>query len=95
MCNKRSTVNARINGRKVRVDPCMRGIIELLNRAGIVTAACCCGHGRYPQTIITDTDIILELNSKITIPRTRNFYRMDEDGFFFIPEILEVANASQ
>ncbi|KKL85456.1 hypothetical protein LCGC14_1954610, partial [marine sediment metagenome] len=35
-----------------RIDPCMRDLINALKQQGIETLGCCCGHGKYPMTII-------------------------------------------
>jgi hypothetical protein len=37
-----------------RIDPCMRWKIEALKGYLIFnkTVACCCGHGKYPETIV-------------------------------------------
>ncbi len=88
MCNKRATVVARVNGRAFRVDSCLRDEVIALNRAGIRTVGCCCGHGRYPKTIVirTQEGKIALHPSREDIPRKRLFYRTDSDGFYFIPE---------
>jgi hypothetical protein len=56
---------------------------------GFKTVGSCCGHGIYPLTIVCRTveGKYFELISGIDIPRTRNFYRLDKDGFYFIPEL--------
>ena len=55
------------------------------------TLACCCGHGKYPQTIIVQIEgsLPFEIFSQKFIPRKRNFYRRDEDGYYYIPETIE------
>ena len=47
------------------------------------------GHGRYPLTIIyrTADGRFYELFSGKQIHRTRNFYKKDKNGFYYIPEI--------
>jgi hypothetical protein len=74
-------------------DKCMIRFCELLNSYTSITClASCCGHGKYPLTIVVK-DInwkIWEFFSRIEIPRTRNFYKRDKQGFFYIPELLEV-----
>ena len=61
-----------------RIDPCMREKIVLLNKRGIKTLACCCGHGIYPETIMIKQDDknVVKLNSSIgiIIPRKRRRY---------------------
>jgi len=74
-----------------RIDPCIRETIETLNGYFSKTKilACCCGHGRYPKTVVVrDKDgIIREINSGQVIPRKRRFYKRDPDGRFYIPEV--------
>jgi len=85
-------VNARIRGKNVRVDACLRDVIEKLNNTPIVSVGSCCGHFRYPQSILfrdyTD-DKIHVFDTDIIIPRTRRFYRMDTKGYYFIPEMRD------
>lgn len=40
------------DGNTVGVDPCIAGLVRLLNRAGIRTVASCCGHGFRPGNIV-------------------------------------------
>lgn len=60
-----------------------------------MVVACCCGHNKYPMTIIirrhrdSSNDEYYDLISGTTIPRTRNFYKKDKDGYYYIPEIIE------
>mgnify|MGYP001574709791 CR=1 FL=1 len=96
MCMKRSSVTGMVHGivrgKHVRLDPCLRREIEELNnRHYIWTVACCCGHGKYPKTILFKDEHgrIIEYWTDIIIPRTRNFYRQDPNGFFFVPEVME------
>jgi hypothetical protein len=99
MCQKRSTATVRviqfglIGGRKpVRVDACLKPLIPfidgLLHNCDLV--ACCCGHGRYPMTIVgkyRSDGRIRELISGTDIPRKRNIYKTDSQGFYYIPEV--------
>jgi len=93
MCQKRSTTRVQVKDKTVRVDACMKRVIGAVNRIpGVNTLACCCGHDRYPMSIVIqyeDTGERRELFSNTFIPRTRNFYRTDKDGFYFIPECLK------
>ena len=34
------------------VDSCLSDIVDALNKAGILTSNCCCGHGKRQGTII-------------------------------------------
>ena len=78
---------------KSRFDVCLINLLYELNRSPhLITLASCCGHGKYPLTIVckdVKTERIFELNSNITIPRTRNFYKSDGCGYWYIPETLE------
>ena len=96
ICDKHSTVIADLGWKKVRVDSCMREMIERLNKEGIHTLACCCGHnGKHPMTIIYQVTKspsfewgrIYELRSGRFMPRKRLFYRKDKQGYFYIPEL--------
>lgn len=72
-----------------RMDPCMQRMIEALNFIGIKTVACCCGHGRYPRTIVLQVGkSFIEMHSGAIIERKRRFYRRDADGYYFIPEAV-------
>jgi len=74
------------------VDECMKNIIKFLNESGIKTLACCCGHGKYPMTIIIrhfSGFVAWDIMSNRCIPRKRNFYKKDKEGYYFIQETLE------
>ena len=75
-----------------RIDKCMKNIIKIIPG----TFACCCGHqkelgGKYPMTIVLKNikGEFYEAFSGIIIPRKRNFYKKDKQGYYFIPEVLE------
>ena len=73
-----------------RIDPCMKEILEHIH--GNVVA-CCCGHGKYPMTIVKmmgleTSPYFLEIVSGKIIPRTRRFYKKNEQGVYYIPEVL-------
>ena len=87
MCNTRNSKRITLHNRKFRIDGCMRDKIMAINTQ-IPTLACCCGHGRYPETIIVNVlGVIRELHSGVEIPRTRNFYKTDFDGYYYLPEV--------
>ncbi len=89
MCNKHSTRHIPIQGKTIRVDGCMANIIKYLNDFGIETKGCCCGHGRYPMTIVVEANgKLIEIVSGKTINRTRRFYLTDSDGLYFVPETI-------
>lgn len=77
-----------------RIDKCMRPLIKCLKREGYNIVACCCGHNKYPMTIIEkwkSGEFIhyQELITSCIIPRTRRFYKRDKNGLYFIPELLK------
>ncbi|MCH7828142.1 MAG: hypothetical protein IIC75_09285 [Bacteroidetes bacterium] len=74
------------------IDECMKRIIIMLNlylKKGYETVACCCGHGKYDQSIMIKDKkgTIFDLVSNSIIPRKRNFYRRDKQGYYYIPEV--------
>ncbi len=74
-----------------KIDDCMQRVITFLNSNGIRTVACCCGHGKYPPTIVTETEhmgIFLEIFSDVYLERKKRFYVSDGAGLFYIPETL-------
>jgi hypothetical protein len=72
------------------MDKCLRNAIRTLNRMGIQTVGCCCGHGKYPMTIIIRNCLwFTELFSGIDIPRKKRFYVKDQEGYYYIPEVIE------
>lgn len=75
-----------------RMDVCMECVCYLINeKTNYETLASCCGHGKYPMTVIVSDKRgrILEYFSQLTIPRKRNFYKRDEHGIFFVPEVKD------
>ena len=93
MCQKRSSVKGLVvlngNAKWIRVDPCIRHFVNSLSMHGYHTVGSCCGHNKYPITIVckTKSDRFFELISGKDIPRTRNFYKKDSEGFYYIPEL--------
>ena len=72
-----------------RIDPCMK---ELLKHIHGWVVACCCGHGKYPMTIVKkmglSNDIYnVEIISGKIILRKKRFYKKDKQGYYFIPEV--------
>lgn len=80
MCKKRK-------GCGRNIDPCMRILINnMADNYNIL--ACCCGHKRYPMTIIVEWDgRIYDLVSDVEIKRKKRFYKRDKKGYYFIPEV--------
>jgi len=93
-----------------RIDPCMKTFIVLLNhyfiQSEIKVVACCCGHNKYPMTILVkgkpyhpsgfknpfvkEKDLVQELVSGKIIPRQKKFYKKDKQGYYYIPEVINV-----
>jgi len=74
----------------IRVDACMRHLINSLSMHGYRTVGCCCGHGKYPMTIVckTGSNKFFDLISGVDIPRKKRFYKKDSEGYYFIPEVI-------
>ena len=95
MCQKRNSVTCLIlrqgTTKRIRVDKCLRPLIISLSFHDYETVGCCCGHGRYPMTVVCkayNQDRYYDLISGIDIPRTKRFYKKDKDGFYYIPEVV-------
>jgi len=98
MCQHRNAVAKILRGKKIRLDECIAEDIEKFNRF-FVTVASCCGHGRYPRTIVvrhqlTDKNYLLpgddpKIHPGVVILRKRRFYVKGRDGFYFIPERIK------
>lgn len=72
------------------IDKCMKTFIENLKIFDINVKACCCGHGRYPMTIVVETGgDYFDLVSGAEIPRIKRYYEKDKKGYYYIPEVLE------
>jgi len=78
------------------IDECMRPLMMIIEKGleytFLETKSCCCGHGKYPMTILIRDKMsgkIYELMSNKVISRTRNFYKKDKDGYYFIPEVIK------
>ena len=73
------------------IDPCMMKFIKNLKSAlkkDVKVVACCCGHCKYPMTIVIDAGYgIYDLVSGKEIPRKKRFYKKDKQGVYFIPEV--------
>lgn len=58
---------------------------------GFKILACCCGHNKYPMSIVYRIPIMktnYELFSGKVIPRKSRFYVKDKQGYYYIPEIV-------
>ena len=76
-----------------RIDPCMNKLITYINsRVGQgVIVSCCCGHGKYPMTLVEEKidGFIIEVLSGREIPRKKRFYKKDKEGYYYIPEVIK------
>ncbi len=78
-----------------RIDPCMRNFMKNLSLAfekiDYKILACCCGHGKYPMTIIVGLGKKLryDIVSGKYITREKKFYKRDKDGVYYIPECVK------
>ena len=82
-------LNTKNRGR--RIDPCIRNLFNHFSTDSEVVASCC-GHGKYPLSIVIKTrwkGVFLEIMSQQFIHRSKRFYRKDEQGYYYIPEVLE------
>lgn len=78
-----------------QIDKCMRKFIEHLEvslKKDYKILACCCGHKKYPMTIIIEDDYKkrFDLVSGIYINRKRKFYKRDKQGYYYIPEVNKI-----
>lgn len=76
------------------IDPCMVNIVNFINNSTeFKTISCCCGHNRYPPTLLVrhpsySGNYALEIFSHKVIKRKKRFYKKDEEGYYYIPELL-------
>lgn len=80
-----------------QIDKCMRKLIgnlrqlfSYIKKGEYKTIACCCGHGKYPMSIIVQLgvkDYYVDIVSGKSIPRKRLFYKRDKQGYYYIPEV--------
>lgn len=75
------------------IDKCMKPFIKWILTwmpKYLEIKACCCGHRKYPMTIILNNksiSVCFDAVSQEVIKRTRNFYRRDKQGYYYIPEV--------
>ena len=84
MCNSRNSkktpfiYSGEIKWKKV--DKCLSKLLCFINgNTSFRTQGSCCGHGRYPMSIICKSPFgfIVDICSGEIIPRKRKFYKMD------------------
>jgi len=75
-----------------RIDSCMKNLIEFIDLfSNWKTVACCCGHGKYPMTIVVKSKcgtILWEIVNNVRINRKKKFYKKDKQGYYYIPEVV-------
>ena len=80
-----------------RIDPCMKSLVWWINEQGQYrTLGCCCGHGKYPPSIIVvekETKLVSDWFSILALPRfykngrvNRRFYVRDDQGIYHLNE---------
>ena len=95
MCEVGTMKEVAIEGKSISVDSCIADHVKRINeehKGSLITLGCCCGHGKYPSTIVVKgliSGIICEFFSNIVIPRTRNLYYKDNEGIFHLPEVQD------
>lgn len=47
------------------VDRCISDIVLALNKCGVLTASCCCGHGKEPGTIVLQDGRTLRIQEEM------------------------------
>ena len=79
-----------------RIDPCIRDYIKMINKILLPkyeTKASCCGHKKYPKTIVVGLkkggEYCFELLTGKMIKRKKRFYKKDKQGYYYIPEVIK------
>lgn len=85
------------NAKHSRIDKCMVQEIndfnKKLRKKGVKTISSCCGHGKYPKTIVLKDreGYVWEHFSGVTLSaygeNRSYFYAEDSHGCYYIPEI--------
>jgi len=76
-----------------KIDRCIRPLIKWLLECDYAPVASCCGHNKYPITVVvkkvspSQVTYFQELFSGEIIPRKKRFYRRDNQGYYYIPEV--------
>jgi hypothetical protein len=52
MCKWGTDAEIEFEGRAIYVDSCIASIVIALNKVGVKTRACCCGHGKDDGSIL-------------------------------------------
>jgi hypothetical protein len=77
-----------------RIDHCLQLVLGDIKNLGFKPVASCCGHGKYPMTVVVrcPDGTFMEYFSKTTIPRKKRnrYYTRDSDGYYYIKECFGV-----
>lgn len=89
MCKDRNAIWVNLPKRRFKADRCIADLLYSLNDHGIETLGSCCGHGKYPMTIVYcfKKVRIADFISGHGIQRKKRFYVKDSEGFYYIPEV--------
>jgi hypothetical protein len=83
-----------------KIDKCMKTLcasIAFWLPDYLHIVGCCCGHGKYPLTIVChndakDINFLMtqedDVSREIIIPRKKRFYVKDKQGYYYIPETV-------
>lgn len=85
------------HNKSTRMDQCIKDLVAWINsQTTWTTLASCCGHSKYPMTIVCKCPDLLshighpiEICSMKFIPRKRKFYKLDPKGYYYIPEVIK------
>ena len=78
-----------------KIDPCIKVKIDQINVfTQFRTLLSCCGHGKYPKTIV-----VLDNDNKVFewfthtvlsegIRPGKRYYKKDEEGYYYLPEVV-------
>jgi hypothetical protein len=85
------------SGPNPRIDSCIGSILNSIRAQGFHTISSCCGHRKYPMTIVVknnENGLIFEYFTGIVLRRRKKnrYYKRDEEGYYYIPEIIEEHN---
>jgi len=92
MCQRGDTLEVIIDDKSISIDSCIAHKVNAINMVGLFkTLGSCCGHGKYPPTIVVkdQSGQTFEYHTRHPIQRMRRFYRKDADGHYFLPERKE------
>src|SRR3990167_11274419 len=78
-------------GNPRKVDKCIALLVRHLKMEGINLVASCCGHGKYPMTLLVKSGFgsVYDMVSGKVIRRKSRFYVKDKHGVFYVLETIE------